>query len=105
MPLPVTPKKEKYEPKAAARAQNKQNPLDLKNEMLFPSLSDAPKIEQILKKEDEENRLREIEVKKEEKLKEEKLQKQQQRYVPRFESREAKPKKYSTFFINFFLNF
>uniref|UniRef100_A0A914NUA6 Uncharacterized protein n=1 Tax=Meloidogyne incognita TaxID=6306 RepID=A0A914NUA6_MELIC len=92
MPLPVTPKKEKYEPKAAARAQNKQNPLDLKNEMLFPSLSDAPKIEQILKKEDEENRLREIEVKKEEKLKEEKLQKQQQRYVPRFESREAKPK-------------
>uniref|UniRef100_A0A914L4A6 Uncharacterized protein n=1 Tax=Meloidogyne incognita TaxID=6306 RepID=A0A914L4A6_MELIC len=92
MPLPVTSKKEKYEPKAAARAQNKQNPLDLKNEMLFPSLNDAPKIEQILKKEDEENRLREIEEKKEQQLKEEKLQKQQQRYVPRFESRDAKPK-------------
>nr|CAD2194142.1 unnamed protein product [Meloidogyne enterolobii] len=92
MPLPVTPKKEKYEPKAAARAQNKQNPLDLKNEMLFPSLSDAPKIEQILKKEDEENRLREIEEKKEKQLKEEKLLKQQQRYVPRFQSKDAIPK-------------
>ncbi|CAK5074704.1 unnamed protein product [Meloidogyne enterolobii] len=92
VPLPVTPKKEKYEPKAAARAQNKQNPLDLKNEMLFPSLSDAPKIEQILKKEDEENRLREIEEKKEKQLKEEKLLKQQQRYVPRFQAKDAIPK-------------
>ncbi|KAL7070014.1 hypothetical protein ACQ4LE_011154 [Meloidogyne hapla] len=85
LPHPVTPQKVKYEPKAASRA--KQNPLDLTNKMSFPSLSDADEVEKIQKKAEEENILREIEEKK---IREEKLQKQQQRYEPRFESKNIK---------------
>lgn len=90
----------KYEPKAVSRA--KQNPLDLKNEMAFPSLGDAADVEKKLKEEEEKNILREIEEKK---TREEKERQQKQRYeAPRPETRNTKFAKPTKFLNLFFFN-
>jgi translation initiation factor 1 (eIF-1/SUI1) len=67
-PAPQNQKEVKYVPKAVAKAT--RNPLDISNEMLFPTLGNAAEVEKELKKEEEEN----IRIQLEEKRKREEIE-------------------------------